>query len=304
MLLDVSPTALRIAQALYARFPVVGEQPPPEYLQFDGRRIPLPDASVDRVQCFHSFHHVPDPAAILQEFARVLAAGGRAVFAEPGPRHSTHASSQFEMRTHRVVENDIDIHGLWRVAQACGFTEIRVIVGHEPLFEVSLEEFEELLAGGRQARRWLDSTRDYLRASRTFVLFRGRQAGSDSTSSTGLSCDLTIAGPAAPTGAQGDRVLDVTVENTGSATWLPGDVPHGGVLVGAHLYNSDGHLLQFDFSSEAIPDRLPPGGRANVRLELPSLAPGSYVIEVDCVALQVGWFSQWGSRVRQIRLEM
>jgi SAM-dependent methyltransferase len=304
VLLDVSATALRIAQELYARHPVVGEHAAPDFLTFDGRRIPLPDASVDRILCFHSFHHVPDPALMLQEFSRVLTNDGRAVFAEPGPRHSRHASSQFEMRTHRVVENDIDIHQLWRDAQACGFTDIRMVIGHEPLFQVSLEEFEELLAAGKPASKWLDSTRDYLRASRTFVLFRGTQADADSSSSTGLSCRLTVAGPPAIAGARQQVGLDVTVENTGTATWLPADVPHGGVMVGAHLYDSDGRLLQFDFGVEGVAGRVPPGGRVTVRLTLPPLGAGRYVVEIDCVARQVGWFSQWGSATQQFRLDV
>jgi cyclopropane fatty-acyl-phospholipid synthase-like methyltransferase len=38
-LLDVSPTALRIARELYDRHPVIGERPTPVFLPFDGRRI-------------------------------------------------------------------------------------------------------------------------------------------------------------------------------------------------------------------------------------------------------------------------
>ena len=89
ILLDVSPTALDIARELYARLPIIGERPAPRFLVFDGRRIDLPDGSVDRILCFHAFHHVPDPAAMVREFGRVLAPGGIAGFAEPGPRHST-----------------------------------------------------------------------------------------------------------------------------------------------------------------------------------------------------------------------
>ena len=36
--------------------------------------------------------------------------------------------SQFEMRAYRVVENDIDVHALWRTAQEHGFSDIKLAV--------------------------------------------------------------------------------------------------------------------------------------------------------------------------------
>src|SRR5205823_13517906 len=128
VLLDVSPTALQMAQALYERVPVIGDQPAPEFLVFDGRRIELPDASVDRVLCLHALHHVPNQAATLAELGRILRPGGRAAFAEPGPRHSRAAQSQFEMRSYRVVENDIDVHELSPIAHGVGFADLQMMV--------------------------------------------------------------------------------------------------------------------------------------------------------------------------------
>ena len=42
----------------------------------DSERLPLPDGSFDVVFCCDSFHHYPDPAAVLEEVGRVLAPGG------------------------------------------------------------------------------------------------------------------------------------------------------------------------------------------------------------------------------------
>ena len=58
---------------------------------------------------------------MIREFARILVAGGIAGFAEPGPRHAEAPRSQFESQTYGVVERDVDVHELWRTAQACGF---------------------------------------------------------------------------------------------------------------------------------------------------------------------------------------
>jgi len=51
--------------------------------------IDLPDASVDRVVCFDSFHHIPNSGKSSRNSAGVLKPGGIAGFSEPGRHHST-----------------------------------------------------------------------------------------------------------------------------------------------------------------------------------------------------------------------
>jgi 2-polyprenyl-3-methyl-5-hydroxy-6-metoxy-1,4-benzoquinol methylase len=89
---DISPTALEAAAAHDARHRphLAGRL---RYLPYDGIRIDLPDAGLDRILCHEAFHHVPDQGGVLADFARLLAPTGRAVFMEPGPRHSSAESS-------------------------------------------------------------------------------------------------------------------------------------------------------------------------------------------------------------------
>jgi SAM-dependent methyltransferase len=146
---DVSAAALEIGRELYRRNPPAGDRPAPEFLLFDGHRFDLADASVDRVICLDAFHHVPNPGEVLAELGRVLAPGGFAGFAEPGPEHSKSAQSQYEMRTAGVIENDIRIEEIWRLAQQAGFTDLKLAVFLlEPLL-LRVNEFEEFLDGGR-----------------------------------------------------------------------------------------------------------------------------------------------------------
>jgi hypothetical protein len=44
----VSAAALEIGRELYSRNPPAGDRPTPEFLLFDGHRIDIADASVDR----------------------------------------------------------------------------------------------------------------------------------------------------------------------------------------------------------------------------------------------------------------
>ena len=306
-LLDVSPTALRIARELYERVPVVGDHPAPQFLVFDGLRIQLPDASVERIVSFDAFHHVPNPEAVLREFARVLTPGGIAAFAEPGPRHSETPQSQHEMRTHGVVENDIDVHAIWRMARTCGFRDLRMIVFHGSPFHVSLEEFEQLLAGrDASSAAWVDSTRRFLRHVRHFLLFKEGSERRDSRRPEGLVCDIRVI--AAPDAVEGQSlVIDVTVTNSGSTTWLPSDAVPGGVRLGAHLYDEAGTLLQFNVASRPLaspPREIHPGETVSVRIAIDPHPPARYRVELDCVAVGVTWFGQAGSRPVVVPIEV
>jgi SAM-dependent methyltransferase len=284
ILLDVSATALKIARELYQRMPVVGDRPAPEFLVYDGRRIELADASVDRIVCFDAFHHAPNPDDVLREFARVLAPGGIAAFAEPGPQHSKTAQSQYEMRNYGVVENDVDIHGLWRTARSAGFSDLKLAAFNVPPFHVSLDEFDELLAAGPSYARWAEATRAFLQNSRTFFLRKGGDEAIDSRRADALRCAIEV------------RVdfpnVHARVSNTGRGKWLPSADTFGGVSLGCHLYDAGGKLLDLDYHWQWLPRALAPGEEVELDFTLPPLPPGRYTFEFDCVANKVAWFSQ------------
>ncbi len=307
VVLDVSDTALQIARELYARQPVIGAQPSPEFLPFDGRRIDLPDGSLDRIVCFDAFHHAPNPRAVIAEFGRLLADGGIAAFAEPGPRHAGAPRSQFESQTYGVVERDVDVHDIWRTAHANGFRDLRMSVFHGPPYQVSLEDYEQLLAGGAVEEEWLASTRKFLRHVRFFSLTKGGAGRADSGTPEGLSSDIgaNVIGGRLIEGQP--IVLDVVVTNSGESTWLPSNEIRGGVSLGSHLYDAAGALVTFDFHVEplTLPSReIAPGEAVRCRFTVPPLPRGRHRIELDCVASHVTWFAQAGSRPATIDLDV
>jgi SAM-dependent methyltransferase len=306
VLVDVSPTALQIARELYRRQPTAGSQPAPEFLQYDGRRIALPDASLDRTVCFDAFHHAPDPDAVIREFGRLLKPGGRAVFAEPGPRHSHAPRSQFEARTYGVVENDIDVHAIWRVARNAGFADLKLCVFHEPPHFVSLEEYEDLIVGGPEQERWLASTRLFLRNVRNFFLVKAGAERIDSRATSGLGCEIRATLVTTPVIEGRPVVVDASVTNTGRAVWLASDARYGGVSLGAHIYSADGALLRLDMHREPLSDpprEIAPGETVKCRVTLPPQPAARYVVEFDCVASGVTWFAQAGSRPATVVIE-
>jgi hypothetical protein len=170
-------------------------------------------------------------------------------------------------------------------------------VFHEPEHLVSLADYEQLLAGGVAQDDWLAATRLFLHHVRNFVLVKAGDSVTDSRTAIGLSCGLraTVTGPA----AAGQPIwIDVSVTNTGTAVWLPAGASPGGVSVGAHLYDATGTLMDLEWHRQPLtapPREVKPGETIAARLALPSLAPGRYTIEIDCVADGVTWFALVGS---------
>lgn len=68
----------------YARAAFSDRGVPTEFHMADATRLGfLADESVDLVACFETLEHVPDPAALLAEFRRVLTPGGRIIVSVP-----------------------------------------------------------------------------------------------------------------------------------------------------------------------------------------------------------------------------
>ncbi|HEX7829542.1 MAG TPA: class I SAM-dependent methyltransferase, partial [Thermoanaerobaculia bacterium] len=299
---DVSQSALDISRRDLEARPLAGTQPSPSFLRFDGRKLDLDDASVDRIICFDAFHHVPNPNDVLREFARILKPGGLAAFSEPGPRHSHSAQSQFEMRTYGVLENDVDLHTLWPAAREAGFAEIRVGVFNANPRLIELSAYDELLSGGTALVEAARHLRDFLLNVRTFTLRKPGNEALDSRTASALGADIDVTLRREPR-ADEPIAVRATVRNTGAANWLPSPANPGGVCLGVHLYGGN-ELLKFDHYWEPLPDGLPAGETAELEFQLPPLAPGSYVLEFDCVAQNVAWFATSGSTTKRLPLDI
>ncbi|MBS0360384.1 MAG: class I SAM-dependent methyltransferase [Proteobacteria bacterium] len=111
------------------------------YLAGEAAAIPLPDASVDVVLMFLSFHHVPDQAAGAAEIFRVVQPGGRVIlrstFRERIPDHWWRG---FFPRSHAVEEamffSEAEARALF---EAAGFSTVEVVHDEVP-FEGDIED--------------------------------------------------------------------------------------------------------------------------------------------------------------------
>jgi len=307
--LDVSQSALNIGRALYERQPLVGDQPPPRFLRFDGHRFDLADASVDRVSCWDAFHHVPNAGHVIREMARVLKQGGIAGFSEPGPDHSKAPQSQYEMRTNRVIENDINLREIWDEARAAGFTDIKVALFNPNPFLLPLEEFEACLAGRDAGERYVAETRHQMQHRRLFFLFKGESTDPpDSRRREGLLAELRVGLESARVAAGHPVRLKAVVRNSGTTIWLPTTARVGAVRFGVHLFDERGELLDLDYFRENLTPgegrAIPPGETVEIVAEVPAPAPGKYILQCDLVSEAVCWFEHNGSPTVRFQVEV
>lgn len=297
---DIAPKALAAAAAHDARYHpgLAGKL---RYLPYDGLRLDVADASQDRILCHEAFHHVPDQAAVIAEFARVLAPDGSAVFMEPGPRHSGAASSQHEMRRYGVIENDIRVQDIWAAAKARGFARMEVGLFTIRPQMLPLGDFQALYAheferGPPPPRPAADTYRDLaipvLEGFRMFVLHRGAPpaTGPDSRQREGLVAGLRVL--SLRRDAEGLH-LALRVENQGSATWLPSGAQRGAVNLGLLLLKPDGTLAERNWRRHPfLKAPLAPGEAVETRLRL--ALPAGAALSMDLVAEHVRWFGEPG----------
>jgi SAM-dependent methyltransferase len=307
ILCDVSASALRIARESIEKYPPIGAHIGADneiqYLHYDGQRLDVPDASVHRVICFDAFHHAPNPDHVIREFGRILRPGGLAAFSEPGPHHSHSPQSQFEMRVHGVLENDVDIPRIWQVAKEAGFDDLRMGIFTGTPGYVPRDEYEDLLKGGPALRDAARRMRDFLVDVGTFTLHKRGEETLDSRTTRGLHCRIEVHLPQHATAGEAIP-FTATVENIGTSFWLPSAAVVGGVSLGSHLYQDD-HLSKFDFEWWTLTtDGLAPGAQTTVHGTVPPLTKGRYAIEFDCVANRVTWFEQSGSTTTRAMIEV
>jgi SAM-dependent methyltransferase len=295
--MDVSKNALDMGRELFRRLPIAGFHVPPAFMVFDGRRFDLPDQSVDRIMCLNAFHHVPNPAEVLREMARVLRPGGIAGFSEPGPGHSRTAQAQYEMRHYTVIENDIVMEDIERWALEAGFSRLKMMVFDSRPYLLDPREYQSLVDGGLVAEQYVDFVRQAASSRQAFFLYKDGVSVPDSRERRGLNGTVRVTFDS-PRAASGDVLHgEAEVTNTGANVWLPSDARFGPVLIGVHLFGRDGATIDRDFSRVRLPRGLAPGESARFRFTVPAPPPGDYRLGFDLVSEQVCWFEMNGSEV-------
>jgi SAM-dependent methyltransferase len=302
--LDVSPTALDLGRELFALDPRHRTELEPRFLRYDGRRIPLPDESVDRVVCFDAFHHVPNGEEVLREIHRVLRRGGRAVFAEPGEEHSHTDHSALEVERCGILEADFHLGRFLAQARRIGFDS--AFVKPYPAADLALSDsaYFSFLDGHGSAFP-LSRAREEMRNFSVFGILKGKPVR-DSRKPGAFTADIQVpADRRTVRGCSGETIpVPLRVRNTGDTLWLHEADPIGGyVSIGAFLFGEGGQLLSRGLSRAPLPRSVAPGESVDVALALPlPTEAGRYVARLDVVSEWISWGAHHGSPTPEIEM--
>jgi|GEM_PF-2128194 len=92
----------------------------------DGHHIPCAPDYFGHICCFDTLHHMHDYSKTLKELYRILIPSGRAIFVEPGAKHSTSKETiefinQYKKDDPSWIERDVVLEEIYRISRGCGF---------------------------------------------------------------------------------------------------------------------------------------------------------------------------------------
>ena len=131
-----------------------------KFQQGDGHDMPFQSSTFGNLCCYDSLHHMHDYEKVFSEFHRVLVPRGRAIFIEPGARHSYSPETIAFLEAQKKldpswIERDIILEEIELVAKRAGFTNgVRVVViPHPNIFqEFSLSLWQKFRSGDSSLR--------------------------------------------------------------------------------------------------------------------------------------------------------
>jgi ubiquinone/menaquinone biosynthesis C-methylase UbiE len=107
------------------------------YKTGDGHAMPFANDSFGHLLCYDTLHHMHDYGKVFSEFSRVLQPGGRAVFVEPGARHSqSRETIEFlKLKAHDStwIERDVVLEEINKCATRAGFSDLMVVPVQHPM---------------------------------------------------------------------------------------------------------------------------------------------------------------------------
>ena len=293
---DCSITALEIGKKLFEQHPINGAYvKEPVFLHFNGHHIDIVSESIDRIICFDAFHHIPNQKEVLSEFYRVLKPGGIAGFSEPGIHHSLSTSAQEEMRNFNVLENDILLDEIKRIADEIGFTKIYLKLFGTPLLDLNYDDYKSIISNELH-RDVVSQIAAQMQANTTFFLVKGSVIP-DSRGRLGLMYNMEVERTNYTVKANQQLDLKIDVSNTGIAKWLHENIKDIGVVkIGISLYDEKGTMLERDFFRSKFNEDILPGIEIIKNINPTIRNKGKYQMKIDLVSEHVCWFEDVGSK--------
>jgi SAM-dependent methyltransferase len=130
------------------------------FAQGDGHNMPFDENVFGHLLCYDTLHHMHDYHKVFTEFFRILRNGGRAIFVEPGARHSSSPETMAFVESQKKhdatwIERDVILEEINTIAHTAGFRAgIRIVPMPHPLelLSYSMHEWSNFRAGSKLER--------------------------------------------------------------------------------------------------------------------------------------------------------
>jgi hypothetical protein len=300
---DVSSTALALGRLAFERDARTRWDLEPQFVAYDGMKLPLADGYCDRVVINDAFHHVPNQRQLLAEMHRVLKPDGLVAMSEPGTGHASTHRSIAESES-GVLENELVLEDVAALAESCGFRHVSVVLS-APTVQVQIpaRDLGAFMGGRGFAGYWKVFCSGL--EQHHYILCHKNPPALDTRRPAVLSASITALMPrAVTTVVRQPAPLVLRVVNSGDTTWLARQ-GQGWTRVGAHLYATGAArtLVDFDWVRVSLPKNVAPGEQVDLDVQLPGLdEPGSYEVVFDVVLEGISWFAESGSATHAMPL--
>jgi SAM-dependent methyltransferase len=242
---------------------------------------------------FDTMHHFDDELETLQVVLRALVPGGRLYIREgarPAPGSEAEQNLIQEMRDHGTLESPFEPEYLVDVARRAGFEDVRLLLEVDQL--VDLDDVRQPLRFLRRFWRYRRGHGDV----NTLVARKplGLHVASNETN---FAAELHLATPWQDSPTPNERLLGVSVVNTGRAFWPAGTgfpYPHGVVTMGLYRLAETGERIEI--ARATLPHGVSPGGDTHIVVRAPADAVAGVETRVDLVREGLAWFGDLGSR--------
>jgi SAM-dependent methyltransferase len=275
-----------------------------------GQALPFIADSFDAVLCLNALHHLPSYGMALREIHRVLKPGGRAVFSEPGTAHAVQPLSRFRMREESVIEKNVSLPLIRRLAMEAGFKRMRAV----PLRSSAAYVFEYAAtpADGLSLRQmWDETVRLCPREHARFALDKGDDPPSDTFLPAHrlvgrLEARIVPEQVSAVVSAGQPFTDRLRITNIGSVTWKAQGRRFGGqVTCGLKICDPQGEVLREDLGRTPLRHDVAPGEEIEIEMTVAGHLPtGRYGLRYDMVVEGVTWFEFQGSPCARRSLEV
>jgi len=131
----LNPISIDISSNWYNLMIERGIQTP--FIISDAEEVSFKDETFDFINCYNALHHMPYQQKVVQECYRILKKDGRAVFLEPGYKHTQSLMTKSCMRQLGTVEFNVNPFHLKRMCLNVGFKNAYIKTTYTNLTPIS-----------------------------------------------------------------------------------------------------------------------------------------------------------------------